>query len=374
MKENNWQTIKLGDVCKIKTGKKDVNQGNTCGKYPFFTCAKEHTYSDGYSFDTEALLVAGNGDVGNVSYYKGKFEAYQRTYVLSDFSGISLRFLCLFLDGFLKDTVSKQKLGNTIPYIKMGMLSNFVIPLPPLPEQKRIVKILDEVFEEVGKAKGNAEKNLRNSRELFESYLQSVFENRGEGWEEKRLGEIYDVRDGTHDSPKYQEKGFALVTSKNLKRNGLNFNNIKYISEKDYEKINDRSKVDKGDILLAMIGTIGSPIVVEIEPDFAIKNVALFKIPKDQSNYFLRYYLDSKIVFDKMARESKGTTQKFVGLGYLRGFTIPLPPLSEQKAIVKKLDALSEETKKLEEIYKKEIADLEELKKSVLQKAFRGEL
>ena len=90
-----WKVQNLGNLCRIRTGKKDVNQGNPEGEFPFFTCAAEHTYSDCYSFDTEALLIAGNGDVGNVSYYKGKFEAYQRTYILSDFSEVLPRFLYL---------------------------------------------------------------------------------------------------------------------------------------------------------------------------------------------------------------------------------------------------------------------------------------
>ena len=137
--KNNWQTKKLGEVCDIKTGKKDVNQGNPNGKFPFFTCAREHTYSDEFSFDTEALLIAGNGDVGAVSYYKGKFEAYQRTYVLLNFKNIFPRFLFLILDGYLKQAVSKQKLGNTMPYIKMGMLADFEIPFPLLSHQNPIL-------------------------------------------------------------------------------------------------------------------------------------------------------------------------------------------------------------------------------------------
>lgn len=139
-----WEKVKLGEVCEIKTGKKDVNQGNPEGKYPFFTCAKEPTYSDGYSFDTEALLIAGNGDVGAVKYYKGKFEAYQRTYVLDAFSEkVSPMFLYYYLDVMLKPIVSAQKLGNTMPYIKMGMLSDFEIPLPPLTIQKQIVEKIE---------------------------------------------------------------------------------------------------------------------------------------------------------------------------------------------------------------------------------------
>ena len=130
--KSGWVTKNLGDLCRIRTGKKDVNEGNPDGEFPFFTCAAEHTFSDNYSFDTEALLIAGNGDLGKVSYYKGKFEAYQRTYVLSDFTEVSPRFLYLILDGKLKDTVSKQKLGNTMPYIKVGMLTDFQLPVPPL--------------------------------------------------------------------------------------------------------------------------------------------------------------------------------------------------------------------------------------------------
>jgi type I restriction enzyme, S subunit len=112
-------------------------------------------------------------------------------------------------------------------------------------------------------------------------------------WAIKKLGEVYDVRDGTHDSPKYINEGYALITSKNLKNDSLNYDNVNYISEHDYFNINKRSKVDVGDVLFAMIGTIGNPIVIKDEPDFAIKNVALFKVPENQDSYFLKYYLDS---------------------------------------------------------------------------------
>ena len=270
--------------------------------------------------------------------------------------------------------LSKYITGLTVQKLNQAKMRDIEIPLPSIDEQKRIVGILDEVFEGVAKAKENVEGNLRNVSEVFEAYLQSVFSSPRDGWEEKSLGKVYDTRDGTHDSPKYQNEGFALVTSKNLKKDAVTFDNIKYISKEDYAKINARSKVDKGDVLFAMIGTIGSPVVVEIEPNFAIKNVALFKIPKSQDSYFLKYYLDSKFVIDKMMREANGTTQKFVGLGYLRNFKIYLPSLSEQKSIVTKLDALSTETKKLEAIYKTKLNHLEELKKSILKKAFNGEL
>src|SRR5690606_32614213 len=131
-----------------------------------------------------------------------------------------------------------------------------------------------------------------------------------------------DVRDGTHDSPKYHETGYALVTSKNLKHGCLDMTKVNYISGTDYININKRSKVGIGDILFAMIGTIGNPVVIKEEPNFAIKNVALFKVPSNQESDFLKYYLDSKMVSEQMILEANGTTQKFVGLNYLRKFKV----------------------------------------------------
>lgn len=254
---------------------------------------------------------------------------------------------------------------------KLGALS---IAIPPLPEQQHIVAILDEAFDGIATARANTEKNLQNARALFESHLHSIFTNGGAGWQEKALGEVYDVRDGTHDSPKYHATGFPLITSKNLKREGLSFADVSLICEEDYIKINQRSEVHKGDVLFAMIGTIGNPTLVEIEPNFSIKNVALFKVPKDQSGAFLKHYLASELVISKMMREAKGTTQKFVGLGYLRRFPIRIPSFSEQLAVVKRLDELAAETQRLESLYQRKLAALDELKKSLLHKAFNGEL
>ncbi|MFN6463724.1 MAG: restriction endonuclease subunit S [Nostoc sp. DedVER02] len=190
------------------------------------------------------------------------------------------------------------------------------------------------------------------------------------GWETKNLGDVYDVRDGTHDSPKYCENGYPLITSKNLKSNGLIFDNVKYISESDYKKINERSAVHKGDVLFAMIGTIGNPIVVEVEPDFAIKNVALFKVSQNQDSYFLKYYLQTDYVQSKMQKEAKGSTQKFVGLGYLRNFPIAIPPLSEQKRIVAILDEAFEGIDRAIANIEKNLANSRELFESYLNAIF----
>ena len=254
-------------------------------------------------------------------------------------------FILLSLSsGFVLEQVEKFKGGVAQQNLSLAQVRAFNIPIPSRQEQQRIVAILDEAFEGIATAKANAEKNLKNARQLFESHLNSVFSQRGEGWVEKKLADVYDIRDGTHDSPKYCSTGYPLVTSKNLKREGLSFDNVKLISENDYKKINKRSFVQKGDVLLAMIGTIGNPTLVTIEPNFAIKNVALFKIPDGQNGSFLKHYLNSERVVSKMMNEAKGTTQKFVGLGYLREFPINIPTLSIQLKLVGRLDELSAET------------------------------
>lgn len=142
--KSKWESVRLGDICKIRTGKKNVNEGNPNGKYPFFTCAQNHTFSDAFSFDAEAILIAGNGDVGTVTYFKGKFEAYQRTYVLTDFVNVEPKYLYFVLKNTLKESVLQQKLGNTMAYIKLGAIQNFSFPLPPMEEQKKIMKKIEE--------------------------------------------------------------------------------------------------------------------------------------------------------------------------------------------------------------------------------------
>ena len=195
------------------------------------------------------------------------------------------------------------------------------------------------------------------------------------GWQASTLGEVFDVRDGTHDSPKYQDEGYPLITSKNLKNGNLSFEKVNFISKVDFEKINTRSEVHKGDVLFAMIGTIGNPVLITEEPVFSIKNVALFKVPKTQSGKFLKYYLESSFVTEKMFKEAKGSTQKFVGLGYLRTFPISLPPIPEQQRIVAILDQAFADIEKARANAEKNLKNARELFDSYLNQVFsqRGE-
>ncbi|MBD1890519.1 restriction endonuclease subunit S [Coleofasciculus sp. FACHB-SPT9] len=174
--------------------------------------------------------------------------------------------------------------------------------------------------------------------------IQGIQEKLPEGWHWVRCQDVIDVRDGTHDTPKYVRQGIPLITSKNLTRGFIDFSDVFFISEADHEHIKKRSKVDKGDIIMPMIGTIGNPVIVDTDKEFSIKNVALFKF-KNSSVFspFFYYLLQSPLIVNQLAADAQGVTQQFVSLGNLRDLQIPLPLLAEQKliaAIAQKADRL----------------------------------
>jgi len=367
-----WQTKVFAEVLEIRNGKNQSEVESKSGKYPIYGSAgKCMGFANSYICDANSTIIGRKGTINSPIFIDEPFWNVDTAFGLVAKDGLLPKFLHYFS---LSYDFTEHNRGTTIPSLVKTDLQQIKIPLPPLPEQERIVGILDEAFDGIAKAKALAEANRHNARALFQSHLQSVFSQKGEGWVEQTLGETYDVRDGTHDSPKYHSKGFPLITSKNLKRHGLSFDDVKLINEADFNKINERSVVHRGDVLFAMIGTIGNPTLVMVDPNFAIKNVALFKIPKGQSGAFLKLYLDSGWVISKMINEAKGTTQKFVGLGYLRSFPIYLPPLEIQMKVVSDLEELSAETQRLESLYQSKLDALDELKKSLLHQAFSGNL
>jgi type I restriction enzyme S subunit len=375
-----WKTKTLGELCRIRTGKKDVNQGNPDGEYPFFTCAAEHTYSDSFSFDTEALLIAGNGDVGKVSYYTGKFEAYQRTYVISDFVDVLPRFLYLILDGKLKDTVSKQKLGNTMPYIKVGMLTDFPLPLPTFPEQQRIVAILDEAYDGIATAKTNTEKNLQNARALFESHLQSVFTQRGEGWVEMRLCEVAEnISTGPfgtmlHKSD-YVPDGIPLVNPMNIVDLKIVPSNRMMVNEETRDRLKSYI-LRTGDIVIGRRGELGRcALVTEREAGWLCGTGSFFvRLSAAMDGEFFVAVFGSEQFKARLEASAVGSTMSSLNHGILNDLVLPVPPVTVQREIMALVHDLLSETQRLESIYRQKLAALDELKKSLLDQAFTGAL
>ncbi len=161
-----WQRVRLGDICEITTGSLDANEMVHYGKYRFYTCAKEYYFIDKYAFDTEAILISGNGAyVGYVHYYKGKFNAYQRTYVLDNFSE-HIIFVKYFLTMFLQSHIQTNRNEGNTPYIVMATLKDFEILLPPLNEQSAIANILSALDNEIA--------SLKNKKRQFENIKKAL--------------------------------------------------------------------------------------------------------------------------------------------------------------------------------------------------------
>lgn len=170
---------------------------------------------------------------------------------------------------------------------------------------------------------------------------QIRFKGFNDDWEQRKLSEISDVRDGTHDSPSYLSNGHPFVTSKNVKDGYINYDDIQYISDEDFETINKRSKVDVNDILMGMIGTIGNLALIRTEPDFAIKNVALIKDTKQVSYMYLYHYLQSSSTERQLLSGLDGGTQKFVSLKNIRELNIMVPSKAEQLKVGNFIESLN---------------------------------
>jgi type I restriction enzyme, S subunit len=271
---------------------------------------------------------------------------------------LSNDYLSLFLSqDDIQNYLSTQG-SATMPALNFGQLKTVEVKFPPLPEQQHIVSILDECFAAINKAKANAEQNLKNAKELFESYLQGVFENGN--WETKKLNEISENLDSKR-----------IPITKNQRKSGdIPYYGASGIVDYVADYIFDEDLLcvsEDGANLLART----YPIAFSISGKTWVNNHAhVLKFPYIITQKFVEVYINSIRIDDYVS----GMAQPKLNQAMLNKIPIPLPPLKEQQTIVRQLDALRAETQKLEAVYQKKIGDLEELKKSVLQKAFAGEL
>jgi len=292
-------------------------------------------------------------------------------------------FYFLLTDEFNGQMETLQK-GASYPAVTDAEVKSILLRYPKsLSEQQRIVSILDEAFAAIAIAKTNAEQNLKNAKELFESYLQGVFEKKGDGWEEKTLKEIT-TKIGSGATPRggnesYKTEGISLVRSMNVHDFEFRPKNLAFIDDQQAKELNNVT-LQENDVLLNITGASVARCCVipkEYLPARVNQHVSIIRAKKEviDSN-FLNLILTSKFYKDQLLfTGEQGATRQAITKVQLELFKIAFPKhLKDQQTIVQKLDALSFETKRLEMIYQQKILDLEELKKSVLQKAFNGEL
>lgn len=327
-------------------------------------------YKEKYQPNKNDILIANIGTIGKsivIDEIKDFLIAWNIFLIKVNQNKINSKYLNFYFNYLYRNNYYNKFLtGGTVKFINKKTMSNIEIPKINLKEQIEIVNKLDKVQNIIDLRKKQIEQLDKLSKSQFVEMFQSG------NYPKDELGKLCDVRDGTHDSPKYLEKsGYKFITSKNIINNEIDFSEVKYISKQDYDKFNTRSKVNYGDILMPMIGTIGKPMIVNIpddEIDFAIKNVALIKFLDNSqvTNIYIKNLFDSDYFENAILQNKRGGTQKFIALSDIRKMQIEIPPIELQNQfadIVKQID-------KQKFILEKSLKKLEEMQESLMNKYF----
>ena len=378
--------VKLGEVCKVVSG---TTPKSSCPEYwngtlNWVTPAELKDDSD-IVYETErkitlravqdtglkpfpigTVLLSSRAPIGKVAISGTEMYCNQGFKNLVCSGSIYNRYLYHFLKD-KTEYLNALGRGATFKEISKDIVENIEIPLPPLETQRHIAAVLDKVSALIAKRRQQLDKldELVKARfvEMFGDMVSNVNQ-----FSVSQLGIVCDVRDGTHDTPQYCERGYPLVTSKNVTGGKIDLSSCGFISEEDFLAINKRSKVDEGDIIMPMIGTIGKPVIVSFEPHFAIKNVALIKFPPGAhvKNIYIKTLLESDY-FDRMVlAKIHGGTQKFISLGYIRNLKIAIPPIDLQNQFA----AFVTQTEKTKAAVQQALEKLETMKKALMQEYF----
>lgn len=271
-----------------------------------------------------------------------------------------------------KQYIKSLSEGANINNLKIKDLENFVIPIPPLSEQKEIVEYLDSSFAKIDKLKENAAKNLEEAKALFQSALKDALEPK-EGWEEKKLKELTNkISDGSHNPPtglSYSE--YRMLSSKNVRNDNFSFDNPRYLSEDDFQKENKRTQLEKGDVLLTIVGAgLGDCCVYDFDDVIVFqRSISVLKPNYDKiTSRFLMYSMQFR--YDDIRKKSNGAAQKGIYLKQLAAYSLKLPSIKEQQSIVSFLDSLNEKVNTLQQNYSRICDECDALKQAILRQVF----
>ncbi|HEF7701011.1 TPA: restriction endonuclease subunit S [Campylobacter jejuni] len=395
-----WEVKTIDNTCEILNNKRvPISQKNRIsGIYPYYGASGIVDYIDKYIFDEELVLIGEDGAKwgafkNSAFIVNGKYWVNNHAHILKPNNEILInKFLVYFLN---YSNLEKYITGATVKKLNQQKLKQIEIPLPPLKEQERIVEILDFAFSKIDENIKKAKENLANIDELMQSVLQKAFnplnDNTKENyqlpqfWEWKSLGEIlygdkYSIKRGPFGSALkksfFVENGIRVFEQYNPINNDPHWK--RYFISYDKFKELEAFKAMEGDLLISCSGTLGKIVELPKNTEIGVINQALLKIKLDNekilNSYFI-YYFNSPTMQDKILESTLGSAIKNIAsVKILKQIQIPLPPLQEQEQIAKHLDFVFEKAKTLKELYTKELKDYEELKQSLLDKAFKGEL
>lgn len=399
-----WKVSTLGQACDIKPPKKEAKARlsatdlvsfvpmndlsvrekdfSALQKRPLKKVAGSYTYFvDGDVLLAKITPCFENGKLGvarsltnGVGFGSSEFIVFRP----ADWLDSEYLFYYLSQDSFRDSGASVMSGAVGHKRVPKEFIENYPIPLPLLPEQKRIVAILDEAFAGIATAVANAGKNLANARELFEGHLQAVVGSAYQTGTLVTLADLaIDITDGDHMPPPKSETGVPFITISNVRKDTrtIDFSNTFKVPQKYFDDLKASKKPKEGDVLYTVTGSFGIPVLIREGSDFCFqRHIGLVRPKPEVLGDWLYYLLMSPQVFRQASEGATGTAQKTVSLRVLRGFQVPRFSLARQTADVAYLDVLSTETQRLESIYGQKLTALAELKQSLLQKAFSGEL
>jgi type I restriction enzyme S subunit len=377
-----WAVKPLGALCEILDSQRKpiTKRDRKPGANPYYWATGIQDFVEGYLFDEPLVLVGEDGakwaSGENTAFaIEGKCWVNNHAHVLRpNRTLLNDNWLIHFL---VHSDLSPFVSGLTVPKLNQGNLREIPIPLPPLPEQRRIVALLDEAFAGIATAKANAEKNLQNARALFESHLQSVFTERGEGWVETTIGQVAEVFDGPHATPKTVNFGPVFLGISALQDGRLDLGATRHVTPEDFRLWTRRVKPQVDDVVFSYETRLGQAAIIPPALECCLgRRMGLVRPNREKLDpwFFVyqyisppfRSFLESKIV--------RGATVDRIALKEFPSFPICLPSLDEQKRMAAQCEILRAETQRLESLYQQKIAALDELKQSLLHQAFSGQL
>lgn len=391
MKElpENWAKTTIGTITNIKTGKLDANAAAPNGRYPFFTCAEVAARINNYSFDTEAVLLAGNGGF-NVKWYSGKFDAYQRTYVIEP-RKVDGRFLYRLIAAKVPE-ITKANRGSTIKYLRVGDITDASVWLPPFAEQKRIADKLDTLLARVDACRERLDRVPLVLKRFRQSVLAAATSGRlTADWREKRvdlcvwsnvlIGDAAFVTKlaGFEYTKyvKYRDGGdLKVLKAENVGKERFKYTDFSTVHSQEVSMLT-RSRIGAGDLLMVFVGagTGQVSMVPEGNSWFLGPNIALIRTNNKILNAkYLEYYCRSLLGCSEIARFMKSTAQPSLSMKTIRQICVALPSILEQQEIVRRVDVLFDYAGRLEEKLTAARNAVECLTSSLLAKAFCGEL
>ena len=332
--------VKIGDLTRIKTGKLDANASSEEGKYPFFTCSRETLKIDNYSYDCECVLIAGNGDL-NVKYYKGKFDAYQRTYIIEDNSSgkLYMPYLYYFMEAYVEE-LRKQAIGWVIKYIKMGNLTDAMIELPSIEEQKKIVNTLENIRKIL---------NLRNEEilkldNLIKARFVEMFGNPRINPRQYPVSELSEyiefLTSGSRGWAKYciDDGTEWFITIKNVKDCRISVENMQSVNAPNNAEAR-RTKVQEGDLLISITADLGRTGVVTKEiaehGTYINQHLICIRLNKAILNpLYVAYFMESTAGKEQFESKNQSAVKAGLNFNSINSLRIMVPPISIQEEFV----------------------------------------